>query len=48
MINIDKNNKKIQVAVSGGMGSMGQLVTKYILDSDNYELTGIYLSLIHI
>ena len=42
MINIDKNNKKIQVAVSGGMGSMGQLVTKYILDSDNYELTGIY------
>ena len=31
MINIDKNNRKVQVAVSGGMGSMGQLVTEFIL-----------------
>ena len=42
MINIDKNNRKVQVAVSGGMGSMGQLVTEFILNSDTYELTGIY------
>ena len=48
MIKKDKNNRKVQVAVSGGMGSMGQLVTEFILNSEHYDLAGIYLSLIHI
>ena len=42
MIKIDKNNRKVQVAVSGGMGSMGQLVTEFILNSEHYDLAGIY------
>ena len=42
MIKKDKNNRKVQVAVSGGMGSMGQLVTEFILNSEHYDLAGIY------
>jgi 4-hydroxy-tetrahydrodipicolinate reductase len=42
MIKMNKINKKIQIAISGGMGSMGKLLTQFIQDSDCYDIAGIY------
>tara|TARA_B110000459_G_scaffold204130_1_gene264802 strand:- start:1191 stop:1961 length:771 start_codon:yes stop_codon:yes gene_type:complete len=41
MINMDNNNK-IKIAISGGMGSMGKLLSDYIQQSELYEISGIY------
>ena len=36
------SNKKTQIAISGGMGSMGKLLSNHIQQTEQYEVSGIY------
>ena len=41
MINMSEN-QIVNVAISGGMGNMGQLVSSFIETKDGFNISGIY------
>ena len=41
MINMSEN-QIVNVAISGGMGKMGQLVSSFIETKDGFNISGIY------
>ena len=36
------NDQIIEIAISGGMGKMGQLVSEFIESKEGYKVSGIY------
>ncbi len=41
MINMS-NNETVKIAISGGMGKMGLLLSDFIENKDGYDISGIY------
>ena len=41
MINMS-NNETVKIAISGGMGKMGLLLSDFIESKDGYDISGIY------
>ena len=36
------NNETVKIAISGGMGKMGLLLSDFIESKDGYDISGIY------
>ena len=43
MINMS-NNETVKIAISGGMGKMGLLLSDFIENKDGYDISGIFRS----